>query len=54
MIDYSESLLKIKALEREAHDALLKKDWPEAFKLATDIKDAAEDLQRFCLEAVKS
>ena len=54
MNDYSENLIKVKLLEKALHEQLLGRDYPEAFKLATDLKDAAEKLQKFCLESVKS
>jgi hypothetical protein len=54
MIDYGESIIKVRQLEKALHEQLLKRDYPEAFKLATDLKEAAEDLQKFCLNAVKA
>lgn len=37
MIDYAESIQKIADLRRQAHDALLRKDWAMACDVADEI-----------------
>ena len=50
MIDYSESLLKIKALQREAQDALLARDWQTACDKADEIIVAARAIRVYCIK----
>ncbi len=49
MTDYGECLIKIKALEREAHDALLARDWNTARLLSKRIAVMAFKIQEFCI-----
>lgn len=53
MIDYSESLLKIKALQREAQDALLARDWQTACDKADEIIVAARAIRVFCMHELQ-
>lgn len=53
MIDYSESLLKIKALQREAQDALLVRDWQTACDKADEIIVAARAIRVFCMHELQ-
>ena len=49
MIDYGEGLIKIKILQREAHDALLDRDWQTACDKADEIIVAARSIRIFCM-----
>ena len=49
MIDYAESIGKISKLRRDAHDALLMKNWSVAFDLADEIVIAASAVKRFAM-----
>ena len=49
MIDYAESIEKIAKLRREAHDALLKRDWATACDLADEIVIAARAVKIFSM-----
>ena len=53
MIDYGESLIKIKALQREAHDALLEHDWQTACDKADEIIVCARAIRVFCLSELQ-
>ena len=53
MIDYGESLIKIKALQREAHDALLEHDWQTACDKADEIIVCARSIRVFCLSELQ-
>lgn len=49
MIDYGESVIKIRILQREAHDALLDRDWLTACDKADEIIIAARSIRIFCM-----
>ena len=49
MIDYAESIQKIADLRRQAHDAMLKKDWSTACDLADEIVIEARRLKIFSM-----
>ena len=49
MIDYSESLIKIKQSRKKAHDAILDKRWPDACDYLDEIVVAAREAKMFCL-----
>jgi hypothetical protein len=49
MIDYAESIEKITQLRRQAHDALLKKEWSKACDIADEIVVAARSLKILCM-----
>lgn len=49
MIDYGESVIKIRILQREAHDALLDRDWQTACDKADEIIVAARAIRVFCI-----
>ena len=49
MIDYGESVIKIRILQREAHDALLEYDWQTACDKADEIIVAARAIRVFCI-----
>lgn len=49
MIDYGEGLIKIKILQREAHDALLDRDWQTACDKTDEIVVAARAIRVFCI-----
>jgi len=53
MIDYGENLIKIKILQREAHDALLDRDWQTACDKADEIIVAARAIRVFCLSELE-
>jgi hypothetical protein len=53
MIDYGEGLIKIKILQREAHDALLDRDWQTACDKADEIIVAARSIRVFCLSELE-
>ena len=53
MIDYGEGLIKIKILQREAHDALLEHDWQTACDKADEIIVAARSIRVFCLSELE-
>ena len=53
MIDYGEGLIKIKILQREAHDALLNRDWQTACDKADEIIVAARAIRVFCLSELE-
>ena len=53
MIDYGESIIKIKALQREAHDALLEHDWQTACDKADEIIVATRAIRVFCLSKLQ-
>ena len=53
MIDYSESLIKIRLLRKKAHDAILDKKWAEACDYLDDIVVAARAAKMFCLAEIK-
>lgn len=53
MIDYAESIEKIAKLRREAHDALLKRDWATACDCADEIVVCARAVKIFCLGEIK-
>jgi hypothetical protein len=53
MIDYGESIIKIKILQREAHDALLDRDWQTACDKADEIIVAARSIRVFCLSELE-
>jgi len=53
MIDYGESLIKIKALQREAHDALLEHDWQTACDKADEIIVCARAIRIFCMNELQ-
>lgn len=53
MIDYGESIIKIKALQREAHDAMLKHDWQTACDKADEIIVCARSIRVFCLSELQ-
>lgn len=49
MTDYAESTVVIVRLRRQLHDALLKKDWDAAAKLADRLALAAHQVRLYCL-----
>ena len=49
MIDYGESLIKIKQSRKKAHDAILDKRWPDACDYLDEIVVAAREAKMFCL-----
>lgn len=49
MIDYAESIEKIAKLRREAHDALLKRDWATACDCADEIVVCARAVKIFSM-----
>ena len=49
MIDYSESLIKIKHLRKKAHDAILDRRWPDACEHLDEIVVATREAKMFCL-----
>ena len=53
MIDYGEGLIKIKILQREAHDALLDRDWQTACDKADEIIVAARSIRIFCISKLQ-
>lgn len=53
MIDYGESIIKIKTLQREAHDALLDHDWQTACDKADEIIVAARAIRVFCMHELQ-
>ncbi len=53
MIDYGESIIKIKALQREAHDALLDHDWQTACDKADEIIVSARAIRVFCMHELQ-
>tara|TARA_R110000868_G_scaffold379617_1_gene645512 strand:+ start:11 stop:214 length:204 start_codon:yes stop_codon:yes gene_type:complete len=53
MIDYSESLIKIKHLRKKAHDAILDRRWSDACDHLDDIVVAAREAKMFCLGEIK-
>jgi hypothetical protein len=53
MIDYAESIEKIAKLRREAHDALLKRDWATACDLADEIVVCAGAVKEFSMDQIE-
>jgi hypothetical protein len=53
MIDYGESVIKIRILQREAHDALLEYDWQTACDKADEIVVAARAIRVFCISKLQ-
>jgi hypothetical protein len=53
MIDYAESIEKIAQLRRQAHDALLKKEWAKACDIADEIVVAARALKILCMHQLE-
>lgn len=51
--DYGESLIKIQKLQREAHDALVARDWARACDLADEIVLAARSIKLYCLNEME-
>jgi hypothetical protein len=47
--DYAESTVVIVRLRRQLHDALLRKDWDAAAKLADRLALAAHQVRLYCL-----
>lgn len=57
MIDYAELVLKLKALEKEYHDCMLKKDLDNAMTVSDKIVKASKSIQEFtklCIETKSS
>jgi hypothetical protein len=50
MIDYSESLIKIRLLRKKAHDAILDKKWDLAGGYADDLLVASRELKIWILD----
>ena len=53
MIDYGESVIKIRILQREAHDALLEHDWQTACDKADEIIVCARAIRIFCMNELQ-
>ena len=53
MIDYSESLIKIKHLRKKAHDAILDRRWADACDHLDDIVVATREAKMFCRGEMK-
>lgn len=53
MIDYSESLIKINYLRKQAHEAILDRRWSDACDYLDEIVIAAREAQMFCLGKIK-
>ena len=53
MIDYGESLIKIKQSRKKAHDAILDRRWSDACDHLDDIVVAAREAKMFCLGEIK-
>ena len=49
MIDYGESLIKIKQSRKKAHDAILDRRWSDACDHLDEIVVAAREAKMFCL-----
>ena len=57
MIDYAELVLKLKTLEKEYHDCMLKKDLDNAMTVSDKIVKASKSIQEFtklCIETKSS
>jgi hypothetical protein len=50
MIDYSESLIKIRLLRKKVHDAILDKKWDLAGGYADDLLVASRELKIWILD----
>ena len=53
MIDYGESIIKIQKLQRQAHDALVARDWSRACDLADEIVLVARSIKMYCLSELE-
>ena len=53
MIDYGESLIKIKQSRKKAHDAILDRRWADACNHLDDIVVATREAKMFCLGEMK-
>ena len=48
-MDYSENIINIDHLRRQAHDELLKKNWSKVIDIADEIIVASRGMRGFCL-----
>ena len=49
-MDYAENIINIDHLRRQAHDALLKRDFKRVVDLADEIIVASRGIRGFCLD----
>jgi hypothetical protein len=53
MIDYSEGLIRIIALQKEAHTAMLARDWEKTCNITDEIIIAARTIRIFCMSELE-
>ena len=53
MMDYSEGLIRIIALQKEAHTAMLARDWVKTCDLTDEIIIAARTIRIFCMSELE-
>lgn len=57
MIDYAGLVLRLKSLEKEYHDCMLKKDLDQAMKVSNQLVKVSNSIQEFtklCIETKNS
>lgn len=52
-MDYAENILAIDQLRKQAHDALLKRDWKKTVDLADEIIVASRGIRGYCLNQME-
>jgi hypothetical protein len=52
-MDYSENIINIDHLRRQAHDALLKRDFKRVVDLADEIIVASRGIRGYCLDQME-